>query len=99
MVVQKQQENVESGKCLGSTLTNDAGYTCKIKTMILMARTAFKKKSCHQPLDLNLTKKLVSCSIWSIHLHGAETCILRKVDQRKVLKCDVGEGWRRSVDL
>jgi hypothetical protein len=66
-----------------------------------MTRAAFtkkkKKKTYHQQFDLNLTKKLVTCSIWSIHLYGAKTCTLRKVDQRKVLKCDVGEGWRRSV--
>jgi len=32
-----------------------------------------------------------------IYLYGAETCTLWKVDQRKVLKCDGIEGWRRSV--
>jgi hypothetical protein len=37
--------------------------------------------------------------MWSIYLYGAGTCTLWKVDQRKVLKCAAGEGWRRSVGL
>jgi hypothetical protein len=34
-------------------------------------------------------------------LHGAETWTLQKVDQKylKILRCGVGEGWRRSVGL
>jgi hypothetical protein len=97
-----------TGECeiwqlLVSTITNGARRTCKIKTMILMARAKFrkkkKKKICHQQFDFNLTKKLLTCSIWGIHVYGAETCTLRKVAQRKLLKCDVGEGWRRSVGL
>jgi hypothetical protein len=32
-------------------------------------------------------------------MYGTKTCTLRKVDQRKVLKRDVGEGWRISVGL
>jgi hypothetical protein len=35
----------------------------------------------------------------SIAIYGAETWTLRIVDQEnlEVLKCGVGEGWRRSV--
>ena len=33
-------------------------------------------------LDLNLKKKQVKCYTWSTGLYGAETCTLRKVDQR-----------------
>jgi chemotaxis receptor (MCP) glutamine deamidase CheD len=99
MAVQKQLENMIYGSCFGSTITDDEKCTCKIKTTILKVRAAFKKmKTFHQQFDLHLTKKPVTSSIWSIDL-GAETCTLRKVDQRKVLKYDVGEGWRRSVGL
>jgi len=75
MVVQKQLENVKSVSCLGSTITNDARCKYKNKTMILMESAAFKKKkTCHQQFDLNLTKKLVACSIWSIYI-----CIVLKL--------------------
>jgi hypothetical protein len=33
-------------------------------------------------MDLELSKKLVKCYIWSITLYGAETWTLRAVDQK-----------------
>jgi hypothetical protein len=44
MIDQKQLENVESFKCLGSILTNDGRCTCEIKCRIAMAKAAFNKK-------------------------------------------------------
>jgi len=41
---QKQLENVESFKYLGSILTNDGRCTCEIKCRIAMAKAAFNKK-------------------------------------------------------
>jgi hypothetical protein len=41
---QKQLENVESFKYLGSILTNDWRCTCKIKCRIAVAKAAFNKK-------------------------------------------------------
>ena len=86
MIDQKQPENAESFKYLGSILTNDGSCTCKIKCRIAMAKAAFNKKrvlftrTC--TLDLELRKKLVKCYIWSIALYGAETWTLRAVDQK-----------------
>jgi len=40
-------------------------------------RTLFTRK-----LDLELRKKLVKCYIWSVALYGAETWMLRAVDQK-----------------
>jgi len=41
---QKQPENVEYFKYLGSMITNDARCTCEIKSKIAMAKDAFNKK-------------------------------------------------------
>jgi len=44
MIDQKQLENVECFKYLGSLLTNDGRCTCEIKSRIAMAKAAFNKK-------------------------------------------------------
>jgi hypothetical protein len=43
MIYQKQLENVESIKYLGSILTNDGRCTCEIRCRIAMAKAAFNK--------------------------------------------------------
>jgi len=75
VIEQKQLENVECFKYLGSTLTNDGRCRCEIKSRIAMAIAAFNKKETlfTSKLDLNLRKKLVKCYIWSMALYGAET--------------------------
>jgi hypothetical protein len=84
MIDQKQLENMESFKYLGSILTNDGKCTCEIKCMITMAKATYNKKSnlFTSTLDLELRKKLVSCYVWSIALYGAESWTLRAVDQK-----------------
>jgi hypothetical protein len=44
MIDQKQMENVESFKYLGSMLTNGGRCTCEIKSRIAMTKAAFNKK-------------------------------------------------------
>ena len=44
MIDQKQLENVECFKYLGSMLTNDGICKCEIKSRIAMAKAAFNKK-------------------------------------------------------
>ena len=84
MIDQKQLENVEYFKYLGSVLTNDGRCTCEIKSRIAMAKAAFNKKKTlfTSKLDLNLRKKLIKCYIWSMGLFGAETWTLRATDQK-----------------
>ena len=79
LIDQKQLENVECFKYLGSILTNDERCTCEIKSRIAMAKAAFNKKKTlfSSKLDLNLRKKLVKCYILSMALYGAETWTLR----------------------
>jgi hypothetical protein len=43
MIDQKQRENVESFKYLGSMLTNEGRSTCEIESRIVMAKAAFNK--------------------------------------------------------
>ena len=45
MIDQKQLENVELFKYLGSTLTNDGICTREIKSRIAMGKVAFNKKT------------------------------------------------------
>ena len=100
VIDQKQLENVESFKYLGSILTNDARCTCEIKCRIAMAKAAFNKKRAlfTSTLDLEFRRKLVKCYIWSIALCGAETWELRKLGQKCVesIERSVVEGWRRQ---
>jgi len=74
MINQKQLENVESFKYLGSILTSDGRCTCEIKCRIAMAKAAFNKERTlfTSTLDLELRKKLVKCYVWSIALYGGE---------------------------
>ena len=103
MIQQKQLENVESFRYLGSILINDGRCTCDIKCRIATDKAAFNKKRAifTNKLDLELRKKLVKCYIWSIALYGAETWTLWAVIRNiwKVLKCGAEGGWKRSVGL
>jgi hypothetical protein len=97
---QKQLENMETFKYLGSILTNDGRCTCEIKCRIAMAKCAFNKKRIPftSTLDLELRKKLVKCYVWSIALYGAENWTLRAVYQKHL---ESFEMWycRRMVKI
>jgi hypothetical protein len=100
MIQQKQLENVESFKYLGSILTNDGRCTCKIKCRIATDKAAFNKKRAFftSTLDLELRKKLVKCYIWSIALYGAETWTLRSVDEIHLESFEMWY-WRRMENI
>jgi len=100
MIDQKQLENVECFKYLGSILTNDGRCTCENRCRIAMAKAAFNKKRTlfTSTLDLELRKKLVKCYVWCIALYGAETWTLRAVDQEQLESFEMW-CWRRMEKI
>jgi len=100
MIDQKQLENVESFKYLGSILTNDGRCTCETKCRIAMAKAAFTKKRTlfTSTLDLELRKKLVKCYVWSIALYFAETWTLRGMDQKHLESFEMW-CWKRMEKI
>jgi len=100
MINQKQLENVECFKYLGSRLTNDGRCMCEVISRIAMAKAAFNKKKnlFTRKLDLNLRKKLVNCYIWSMALYGAETWTLQAAD-RNYLESFEMWCWRRMEKI
>jgi len=99
MIDQKQLENVECFKYLGSILTNDGRCTCEIKSRIAVAKAAFNKKTLFtSTMDLNLRKKLVKCYIWSMALYGAETWMLQVADQKYLESFEMW-CWRRMEKI
>ena len=100
MIDQKQLENVESFKYLGSMLTNYGRCTCEIKSRIAMAKAAFNKKRAlfTSILGLKLRNRLVKCYIWCITLYGAETWTIRAVDQKHLKSFEMW-CWRRMEKI
>ena len=67
-------------------------FTIDVSTRV----SAFNKKRAlfTSTLDLELRKKLVKCCIWSIAIYGAETWMLRAVDEKHVVGFEM-LCWRR----
>jgi hypothetical protein len=100
VIHQKQLENVEFFKYLGSMLTSDGRCTCEIKSGIAMAKAAFNKKKglFTTKMDLELRKKLVKCYIWSTALYGPETWMLRAVGWKHLENFELW-CWRRMEKI
>ena len=71
MIDQKQLENMECFKYLGSILTNDGRCMCEIKSRIAMAKAAFNKKTLYQQIGLKFEEETSKM----LHLeHGFVWC-------------------------
>ena len=59
MIDQKQLENVECFKYLGSILTNDGRCTCEIKSRIAMTKSCFQQEedSLYQQIGLKFEEE------------------------------------------
>ena len=72
MTDEKQLLNVKYFNCLGSIIANDAGCTRKIKSRIVIVKTAVNRKSIFtSKLDFDLRKKLAKCYVLQ---HGSVWC-------------------------
>ena len=76
----KELEEVDRFKYLGSVLTRDGYCTREIKMIIAIANEAFNRKMSllTSKLNIELKKKLVRCYVWSIVLW------LRDMDTKKI---------------
>ena len=93
MIDQKQLENVEYFKCLGSLVASVTRCTREIKSIIPTAKTLFTSI-----LDLNFRTKLMKCYIWSTALQGAETWTVRKIGQKYLERFEMW-CWRRMEKI
>ena len=93
MIDQKQLENVEYFKCLGSLVASVTRCTREIKSIIPRAKTLFTSI-----LDLNFRTKLMKCYIWSTALQGAETWTVRKIGQKYLERFEMW-CWRRMEKI
>ena len=71
----KELEEVDHFKYLGSVLIIDGYCTREINLRIAIAKEAFNRKMSllTSKLNIELKKKLVRCYVWSIALYGSET--------------------------
>jgi len=87
MKAQNQLENVKYFNYPGSMITNNVRCTRAITSRIVMAKTSLNKQALTPANWIkHIRNKLVTCYIWSIALHGAESWTLRTVDQKYLEK-------------
>jgi len=70
-------EQVTQFKYLGRIISSDGYCEKDIKSRIVMGKQTFgnKKRLLTGNMNLDLKKKIVKCTIWSVVLYGAETCM------------------------
>ena len=80
-------------------ITNDARWTCEIKSWIAVAKAAISMKTVFiSKLDFNLRKKPAKCYIWSVAVCTADSWTLREVDQKYLERFEMW-CWRRREKI
>jgi len=84
---------------LGILITNNLKCTCEFNQGACGKSSIQQEDTVTRILELHLRVQLVKCYIWGIPFHVAETWTLQKLDHKYLesLKCDAGEGLRRSI--
>ena len=90
-------EQVDSFKYLVCNISSNLTCYQEVKLRITMAKEVFTRKRsifCG-PLEKELRKRLVKCFAWNVVLYGAETCTLRRNEQKQLQAFEmwVREGW------
>ena len=76
MIDQKQVENAEYFKYVGGMISNDARYTCDIKSMIVMAKAAFNRKKTFITSKMEETSEVLHfehSTVWCWNLDTSES--------------------------
>ena len=93
-------EQVKRFKYLGSVITEDGHCDDDIRSRIAMGKAAFmeKKAILTSKMDLELRKRIMKSTIWSVALYGAETWTVTK-DHRNKLEAFEMWLWRRMLKI
>ena len=85
---------------LGSVTIEDGHCDRDIRSQIAMGKAAFmeKKSLLTSKMDLELRKRIMKSTIWSVALYGAETWTMTK-DHRNKLEAFEMWLWRRMLKI
>lgn len=93
-------EQVTQFKYLGSIISSDGYCEKDIGSRIDMGKQAFsnKKRLLTGNMNLDLKKKIVKCTIWSVVLYGAETWTMTQADKERLEAFEMWL-WRRMLKI
>jgi len=93
-------EQVREFRYLGSLISDDGYCVKEIVSRIGMAKKVFqdKMKLFTGKLNLELTKRIVKCLVWSVATYAVETWTLREVDRKKIEAFEMWI-WRRMEKI
>ena len=96
----RELKEVDHFKYLGSGQTRNGYGTREIKKRIAIAKEAFNRKISllTSKLNIELTKELIWCYVWSITLYGSETWTLEKLKQKYLESFEMW-CWRRMEKI
>jgi Reverse transcriptase (RNA-dependent DNA polymerase) len=96
MLNDNKLEQVTHFKYLGGEIVQDGRSSTEIKKRIAMGKDAFNKRKVllTKSLDLQLKKRIVKSTIWSVVLYACETWTLTKQDIKRIEAFEMWI-WRR----